>query len=119
MRSALSFFFLSPANTILVHVCYEVRPVLLLLKSSKHHLGAGDVLLGVGQVNVEGLAVPGDALVNVGLCVSISSSTSRLPAYDPMKVRPLLVLAPSLHSVALGTRFREDLLTVCRTHSFL
>ena len=39
----------------------EVIPVLLLLQTGEHHLGAGDVLLGVGEVNVKGIGTPGDA----------------------------------------------------------
>ena len=35
-----------------LEVSDEVVPVLLLLKAGEHHLGAGDVLLGVRQVDV-------------------------------------------------------------------
>ena len=45
----------------------EVTPVLLLLEAGEHHLGAGDVLLGVDEVLLQGVLAPGDTLVHVGL----------------------------------------------------
>ena len=39
----------------------EVVPVLLLLEPGEHHLRAGDVLLGVRQIHVQGVRSPGDA----------------------------------------------------------
>ena len=38
-----------------------------LFESSEDHLGAGDVLLGVGEVHVQGVGAPGDSLVLIGL----------------------------------------------------
>ena len=49
----------------------EVSPVLLLLETGEDHLGAGDVLLGVDEVLVQGVLAPGDALVDVGLQIQI------------------------------------------------
>ena len=51
----------------LVDVGNQVGPVLLLLQPGEDHLGAGDVLLGVDEVLVQGVLAPGDALVLVGL----------------------------------------------------
>ena len=91
--------------------------VLLLLQPRVDHLGARDILLGVGQVDVQGLVVPGDALVDVGLGVGEASRLAGLPSNDTVEVGTLLVLAPGLHGVALGTRLGEDLLAVSCTHS--
>ena len=44
-----------------LEVGYQVSPLALLLDAGEDHLGAGDVLLGVGQVDVEGVLAPGDA----------------------------------------------------------
>merc|ERR1719400_675838 len=71
----------------------KVGPVLLLLEASKDHLGAGDVLLGVGEIDVQGVLAP-----------------------DSVKVGSLLVFATRLHSVTLGTGLGEDLLPVVSAH---
>merc|ERR1719431_1556293 len=68
----------------LLNVSNQVTAVLLLLQTSEHHLGAGDVLLGVGQVDIKGVLVPGDALVNVSLGVAEASSSSSLSSPDTM-----------------------------------
>merc|ERR1719430_964391 len=94
----------------------KIAPVLLLLEASEDHLGAGDVLLGVGEIDVQGVLVPGDALVNVGLGVGEASSLTSLSAPSSVKVRSLLVFPTSLHSVTLGTGLGEDLLPVCSAH---
>ena len=46
----------------LLEVSDQISPVFLLLESSKHHLGARDVLLRVCQVDVKGVCAPCDAL---------------------------------------------------------
>ena len=51
----------------LLDVGYQVAPVLLLLEAGEDHLGAGDVLLGVGEVDFEGVLSPDDPFVLVGL----------------------------------------------------
>ena len=94
----------------------QISSVLLLLEAGKHHLGTGDVLLGVGQVDVEGVLGPGDPLVLVGLGVGEAGCLARLSAPHPVEVGSLLVLASSLDSVALGAGLGEDLLTVISTH---
>merc|ERR1719430_2750474 len=102
----------------LLNVSNQVTAVLLLLKPSKHHLGAGDVLLWVGQVDIKGVLVPGDALVNVSLGVAEASSSSSLSSPDTMQVRSLLVLASSLYGVALGTSLCENLFACVSAHLF-
>ena len=94
----------------------QISPVLLLLESSEDHLGAGYVLLGVGEVDVEGVLAPGHALVLVGLGVGEAGGLAGLSAPHSVQVGPLLVLAPGLDSVALGTRLGEDLLAVVCAH---
>lgn len=47
----------------------EVVAVLGLLEATEGHLGAGDVLLGVLEVIEEGVLVPGDTLLLVGVGV--------------------------------------------------
>ena len=56
----------------------QISSVLLLLEAGEGHLGAGDVLLGVGQVDVEGVLLPGHSLVLVGLGVA---EPRRLPSF--------------------------------------
>ena len=77
----------------LLDVDDQVRSVLLLLESSIHHLGAGDVpgqqlnrkkrmfqiLLGVGEVDVHGLLRPRDFFLDVGGGVGVALGTTCLP----------------------------------------
>jgi hypothetical protein len=89
--------------------------VLLLLQTSKHHLGAWDVLLGVGQVDVKGVWTPCNTLILVGLGVGEVGGLSCLSSEKPIQVGTLFVFASLLHGVALGARFCEDLLSgLCR-----
>ena len=53
----------------------------------KHHLGARDVLLGVGEVLIQGVVAPGDALVLVGLGVREASGLTCLAANQTPEVR--------------------------------
>merc|ERR1719443_1238735 len=99
-----------------VEVSNQVIPVLLLLGASEHHLGAGDVLLGVGQVNIQGVVPPCDSLLNVSLGVGEPGSLSGLSPEHAVEVGSLLVLASSLDGVALGTGLGEDLFTVIGAH---
>ena len=39
----------------------QVVPILLLLETGEHHLRAGNVLLGVRQIDVESVRRPGDS----------------------------------------------------------
>ena len=70
----------------LLDVGYQVTPVLLLLQAGEDHLGAGDVLLGVLQIDVEGVLVPGDPLADVGRGVGEPGCSSSLPAPHTVKV---------------------------------
>ena len=78
-----------------------------------------DIFLGVCEVHVQGVLGPDDALVLVGLGVGETSSLSSLSAPDSVEVWSLLVFTTSLHSVALGTGLREDLLAVVCTHDLI
>ena len=75
-----------------------------------------DVFLGVGEVDIQGVLVPGDALVNISLGVGEASSLTSLSSPGSMEVGPLLVFTASLYSVALGTGLGEDLLASVGTH---
>merc|ERR1719412_2270554 len=97
-------------------VSNQVRSVLLLLQPRVDHLGARDVLLGVLEVDVQGLVVPYNPLLDVGLSVSEPGRLSGFPPEHPVEVGPLLVLAPGLHGVALGTCLGEDTLAFVSTH---
>ena len=46
----------------LAEVGDQVSTLLLLLQPSEDHLGARNVLLGVGKVDVQGVLSPGDTL---------------------------------------------------------
>ena len=58
----------------------------LLLQPRVDHLGARDVLLRVGQVDVQGVLAPGDALVLVGLGVAEARGLPGLTANQPPEV---------------------------------
>ena len=58
----------------------------------KDHLGAGDVLLGVGEVLVQGVVAPGDALVLVGLSVGEASGLTCLASNQSPEVRACVKL---------------------------
>ena len=70
----------------LLDVGYQVTPVLLLLQAGEDHLGAGDVLLGVLQVDIKGVLVPGDPLADVGCSVREPGCSSSLPSPHTVKV---------------------------------
>merc|ERR1719195_380633 len=102
----------------LLDVGDQVAPVLLLLETGEDHLCAGDVLLGVLEVDVEGILFPDDAFVNVSLGVSKAGSLSGLSAPNSVKVGSLLVLATGFNSVALGAGLGENLFSVIGAHFF-
>lgn len=86
----------------------EVVPVLLLLETTEGHLGTGNVLLGVLEVLEEGLVVPGDALLLVGVGVGVAVDGASLAAEEAVEGRADLVAAVLLDGVALGaTRLEE------------
>ena len=57
----------------LLEVSDEVGPVLLLLEAREDHLGARDVLLWVDEVLHQSVLAPDNALLDVGLSVSVQS----------------------------------------------
>lgn len=85
----------------LLEVGDEVEALLLLLEAREDHLGAGDVLLRVLEVHVEGLLVPGDALLGVGLGVGVAGGLAGLATEHSAEVGSLLVaLALQVHIYA-------------------
>lgn len=92
----------------MLQVCNQVLPVLVLLQSSKGHLGAGNVLLGVLQVLEQGLISPGDTLVNVGSGVRVSVCLTGLTAKDTEQVGTNFVWSTTLEGVALSTTGLEE-----------
>lgn len=90
----------------------EVLPVLLLLETTKRHLGARNVLLGVLEVREEGVLVPGDALLLVGIGVGVALDGASLAAEKTVQSRSNLVAAVLLDSVALSTTALEHLDTL-------
>lgn len=90
----------------------QVIPVLLLLQATESHLGAGDVLLGVLEVREEGLFVPLDALLLVGIGVGVAVNGTRLAAKQAVQGRADLVAAAILNGVALGATGLEEVGTL-------
>lgn len=90
----------------------QVSALVGLLQTGKHHLRSGDVLLGVLQVLEQGVLVPGDALGLVRVRVRESSRLASLASEQTAQVGSGLVLATSLHGVALRTALHKDLLAL-------
>jgi hypothetical protein len=92
----------------LLEVGNQVIPVLLLLQATEGHLGAGNVLLGVLEVGEEGLLVPGDALLLVGVGVGVALDGTGLAAEETVQSRADLVAAVLLDGVALRAAGLEE-----------
>jgi hypothetical protein len=90
----------------------EVVPVLLLLETTEGHLGARNVLLGVLEVLEEGLLVPLDALLLVGVGVRVAVNGTSLAAEETVESRADLVAAVLVDGVALGTTRLEEVGTL-------
>jgi hypothetical protein len=90
----------------------QVVPVLLLLETAEGHLGAGDVLLGVLEVREQGVVVPLDALLLVGVGVRVALDGARLAAEETVQGRADLVAAAGLDGVALGATGLEEVGTL-------
>lgn len=86
--------------------------ILLLLQATKGHLGAGDVLLGVLNVLEQGLVVPDNALVLVGIGEAVAGRGTRLAAKEAVQVGADLVAAVLLDGVALSTTGLEEVGTL-------
>lgn len=90
----------------------EVVAILVLLQATKGHLGAGNVLLGVLKVGEEGLVVPGDAGLLVGVGVGVAVDGARLAAEEAVQGRADLVAAVGLDGVALSATGLEEVGTL-------
>ena len=87
----------------------QICAVLDLLDAGEGHLGAGDVILRLGEKRVQ--AFIGPAAGFFGQCLGIGKSVNRaaLGVDDVPQIRADLVLAVFLH-VVTGPAFRRDLL---------
>jgi hypothetical protein len=86
--------------------------ILLLLQATEGHLGAGNVLLGVLNVVEQGLVIPDNALVLVGVGEAVASSGTGLAAEETVQVGADLVAAVLLDGVALSTTGLEEVGTL-------
>lgn len=87
----------------------QVLPVCRLLETTEGHLGAGEVLLGVLKVVEEGLVLPGDAGLLVGVGVGVAVNGTALAAEEAVQGGADLVAAVLLNGVALSTSGGEEL----------
>jgi hypothetical protein len=90
----------------------EVVAVLGLLETTESHLGAGDVLLGVLEVLEEGVLVPGDALLLVGVGVGVALNLTGLAAEKAVEHGADLVALTLLQGVALRAAGLEEVGTL-------
>lgn len=90
----------------------QVIPVLLLLQATEGHLGARNVLLGVLEVGEEGVLVPSDALLLVGVGVGVALDGTGLAAEEAVQSRADLVAAALLNGVALRAAGLEEVGTL-------
>lgn len=90
----------------------EVVPVLVLLETAKGHLGAGDELLGVLEVVEEGVLVPLDTLLLVGVGVGEALDGAGLAAKKTVESGADLVAAAGLEGVALRAAGLEEVGTL-------
>lgn len=87
----------------------QVISVCRLLETTEGHLGAGEVLLGVLKVVEEGLVLPGDAGLLVGVGVGVAINGTALAAEEAVQGGADLVAAVLVNGVALGTSGGEEL----------
>ena len=90
----------------------QVVAVLRLLETTEGHLGAGNVLLGVLEVLEEGVLVPGDALLLVGVGVGVALDLASLAAEKTVKHGADLVALTLLQGVALSAAGLEEVGTL-------
>ena len=81
----------------------------LLLETGEGHLGAGDVLLGVLEVGEQGLVVPDDARLLVGLGVDVAGDGARLATKEAVERGAGLGTTLLLNNVALQAAGLEEL----------
>lgn len=99
-------------GTVMQNVRNEVVAILLLLQAAKGHLGARNVLLGVLKVVEQGLVIPDDTLVLVGVGEGIARGGTALAAKEAVQVGSDLVAAVGLDGVALSTTGLEEVGTL-------
>jgi hypothetical protein len=97
---------------LLVEEGDEVVAVLGLLETTEGHLGAGNVLLGVLEVLEEGVLVPGDALLLVGVGVGVALDLTGLAAEEAVEHGADLVALTLLQGVALRAAGLEEVGTL-------
>lgn len=97
---------------LLVEEGDEVVAVLGLLETTEGHLGAGDVLLGVLKVLEEGVLLPGDALLLVGVGVGVALDLAGLAAEEAVEHGADLVALTLLQGVALRAAGLEEVGTL-------
>jgi len=90
----------------------EVVPVLLLLETTKGHLGARNVLLGVLEVGKQSVLLPGDALLLVGVGVGEALNGASLAAEETVQIGTDLVGTALLDGVALSAAGLEEVGTL-------
>ena len=90
----------------------EVVAILGLLETTESHLGAGDVLLGVLEVLEEGVLVPGDALLLVGVGVGVALDLTGLATEKAVEHGADLVALALLQGVALRAAGLEEVGTL-------
>jgi len=81
----------------------QILPVLGLLQTAKGHLGSGNVLLWVLQIDIQGVLIPGDPLLFVGISVRESFDLASLPAKNTVQIGTDLVSTTGLEGVTLCT----------------
>jgi len=111
-QCSVSFFLLGGATSRLLsrrfQVGDQVGALVLLLQTGKDHLCSWDVLLGVGEVDLQGVFIPIHALLDVGFGVSETGRLTSLSAPESPQVGAGLVFASILDGVALGATLDED-----------
>lgn len=111
VRKSLAFEF-SPWVKLGINLRDQVIAILVLLEATKGHLGAGNVLLGVLKVFKQGLVVPDNALVLVGIGEGVAGGGTGLAAEEAVQVGADLVATVLLDGVALSTTGLEEVGTL-------
>jgi len=90
----------------------QIVPVLGFLQTAKGHLGSGNVLLWVLQIDIQGVLIPGDPLLFVGISVRESFDLASLPAKNTVQIGADLVSTAVLEGVTLCTASLEKISTL-------
>jgi len=97
----------------LLEVADQVVAVIGLLQPSESHLGTGNVLLGVLEVLEQGVLVPINALLLVGIGVGVSLDLAGLASEESVESGPGLAGSAGLDGVALLAAGLEELGALC------